>query len=133
MLFRSLRSLSKNLSLGYDLFNSIVESREGQAKNIAIRLVELSFEHNLPIVIMGESYKPHVDYVDGSFSKLIGFYLTEIFRQNLEYDKIDKPSLFLLGHREVFNNTIFPEGSVVLDPWRERNNNDTIYYGGKRK
>jgi len=129
----ALRSLSKNLSLGYDLFNSIIESREGQAKNMAIRLVELSFEYNLPIIIMGETYKPNVEYTDGSYSKLIGYYITEIFRQPLEYDKIEKPSIFLLGHREVFNNTIFPEGSVVLDPWRERNNNDTIYYGGKRK
>jgi len=41
--------------------------------------------------------------------------------------------LYLLGHRNVFNDTIFPKGSVVLDPWRERNNKDTIYYGGIKK
>jgi hypothetical protein len=30
-----------------------------------------------------------------------------------------------------YNETIFPDGSVILDPWRERNKPDTIFYGGK--
>ena len=122
----ALRWLAKDLDLGYDLFESIMLAREVQAKNIATKLVNLSDENNLPIVIMGRSYKPNVSYIDGSYSLLIGSFL-----KNVEYDNTNNPAIYLLGHRTIFNLTEFPMGSVVLDPWRERKNKDTIYYGGK--
>ena len=112
----------------YDLFDSIIESREKQAFNIARKLMNLSDEHALPIVILGESYKPGISLVDGSYSKLIGDYL---WNYNVSYDQIIGPAIYLLGHMGVYKDTIFPEGSVILDPWRERNKPDTIYYGGK--
>ena len=45
--------MSENLKLGYDIFDSIMEAREIQAKNIAIKLME----YQLPIVIIGKAYK----------------------------------------------------------------------------
>jgi UDPglucose 6-dehydrogenase len=124
----ALRYMAKEYDLGYDLFDAIMKSRELQAKNIAKKLIELHDENELPIVILGESYKPGVPYLDGSYTKLIAHYLDYPW---LYYDKIVEPAIYLLGHRGVYNETIFPEGSVVLDPWRERNKPDTIYYGGK--
>jgi len=124
----ALRYMAKEYDLGYDLFDAIMKSRELQAKNIAKRLIELHNENNLPIVILGESYKPGVQYLDGSYTKLIAHYLNY---PSLYYDKIVEPAIYLLGHRGVYNKTVFPEGSVVLDPWRERNNPDTIFYGGR--
>ena len=124
----ALRYMAKEYDLGYDLFDAIMKSRELQAKNIAKRLIELHNENNLPIVILGESYKPGVQYLDGSYTKLIAHYLNY---PSLCYDKIVEPAIYLLGHRGVYNKTVFPEGSVVLDPWRERNNPDTIFYGGR--
>lgn len=124
----ALRYMAKEYDLGYDLFDAIMKSRELQAKNIAKKLIELHGENELPIVILGESYKPGVPYVDGSYTKLIAHYLDYPW---LYYDKIVEPAIYLLGHRGVYNETVFPEGSVVLDPWRERNKPDTIYYGGK--
>lgn len=124
----ALRNLAKELDLGYDLFDIIMKSREIQAKNIADKLMKLKALYNLPIVILGKSYKPGVPYEDGSYSILISSFLDQV-----EFDKIEEPSIYLLGHRGVYNDTIFPEGSVILDPWRERKQNDTIYYGGKFK
>lgn len=124
----ALRFLSKKLDLGYDLFGSIIESRELQAKNIAKKLLDLHSQYALPIVILGESYKPGVKYTDGSYTKLIADYLNY---PSIVYDKIVGPAIYLLGHRGVYNETTFPEGSVVLDPWRERKKSDTIYYGKK--
>ena len=120
----ALRWMVKEYNLGYDLFDSIMKSREVQAKNLADRLKELSETHNLPIVIMGKSYKPNIPYVDGSYSLLIGSFL-----DNVSYDVVDGPAVYLLGHRNTFNEITFPEGSVILDPWRERKCQDTIYYG----
>ena len=124
----ALRYMAKEYGLGYDLFDAIMKSREVQAQNIAKKLIELHDENELPIVILGESYKPGVPYVDGSYTKLIAHYLDH---QLLCYDKIVEPAIYLLGHRGVHNETVFPEGSVVLDPWRERNKPDTIFYGGR--
>lgn len=124
----ALRYMAKEYELGYDLFDAIMKSRELQAKNIANKLIELHGENELPIVILGESYKPGVPYLDGSYTKLIAHYLDYPW---LYYDQIVEPAIYLLGHRGVYNETVFPEGSVILDPWRERNKPDTIYYGGK--
>ena len=124
----ALRYMAKEYDLGYDLFDAIMKSRELQAKNIANKLIELHGENELPIVILGESYKPGVPYLDGSYTKLIAHYLDYPW---LYYDKIVEPAIYLLGHRGVYNETIFPEGSIILDPWRERDKPDTIYYGGK--
>jgi len=126
----ALRYLAKEYNLGYDLFDSIMKSREEQAKNIANKLMELYDENELPIVILGESYKPGIPYTDGSYTKLIAHYLNYDW---LYYDQIVEPAIYLLGHRGVYNETIFPEGSIVLDPWRERKNKDTIYYGYNQK
>jgi UDPglucose 6-dehydrogenase len=123
----ALRYMAQRLGLGYDLFDSIMTSREKQARNIANRLINLSIEHGLPVVIMGKSYKPGVEYIDGSYSILIGSFINEV-----RYDEMNGPAIYLLGHRNVFNDTVFPSGSVVLDPWRERINKDTIYYGSKK-
>lgn len=122
----ALRNLAKELNLGYDLFDAIMKSREIQAKNIANKLLELKNKHNLPIVILGKSYKPGVPYEDGSYSILISSFIDDV-----EFDVTDRRAVYLLGHRGVHNDTIFPDGSVVLDPWRERKQMDTIYYGGK--
>jgi UDPglucose 6-dehydrogenase len=125
----ALRFMAREYGLGYDLFDAIMSSRESQATNIASRLIELSETYSLPIVIMGESYKPGVPYTDGSYSRLIANFINIV--KDVEYDKVEYPAIYLLGHRKVFNETVFPIGSVVLDPWRERNNPDTIFYGGK--
>jgi UDPglucose 6-dehydrogenase len=124
----ALRFMAQEYGLTYDLFDAVMKSREEQAKNIANKLIELHSENELPIVILGESFKPGVPYVDGSYTKLIAHYLDYPW---LCYDKIVEPAIYLLGHRGTHNDTVFPEGSVVLDPWRERKNKDTIYYGRK--
>jgi len=127
----ALRYLSKNLRLGYDLFGTIMNAREMQAKNIAQKLISLSDKHQLPIIIMGKSYKPDVEIYDGSYSILISNMIKELNNKSVIFDNTSLVGVYLLGHRFKYNNTVFPNGSIVLDPWRERINNDTIYYGKK--
>jgi UDPglucose 6-dehydrogenase len=125
----ALRWLAKEYDLGYDLFDAIMKARELQAFNIAKKLIEIKNNNlNLSIVIMGKSFKPGVPYTEGSYTLLIGHFLKDY---DLKYDLIEGPAIYMLGHRSVFNETNFPKGSIVLDPWRERNKPDTIYYGSK--
>jgi len=130
----ALRYMAEKLDLGYDLFDSIMTAREKQAENMAKKLVSLSDEYNLPIVILGKSYKPNVDYVDGSSSILVAHYI-EKYGKTVQYD-INTPidAIYLLAHYGKHHDFKFTKGSVVLDPWREYENKNikVIHYGNTR-
>ena len=130
----ALRYMSEKLGLGYDLFDSIMEAREVQAKNMAMRLVELSKEYNLPIIILGKSYKPDVDYLDGSSSILVSHYVNELGVQ-VDFDvETPKIAIYLLAHFNKFHEYPFPKESIIVDPWRSYKSeiNSVIYYGNTR-
>ena len=132
----ALRWMSENLGLGYDLFDAIMEAREIQAKNLAQRLVDTG----LPVIIIGKAYKPHVEYEAGSYSILVGHYIekagVDVYYED-EYTGDKAPdnlgaAAYLLAHDpettflgcldpdpEKQSKSIFPEGSVIIDPWRK--------------
>jgi hypothetical protein len=125
-----------------------MHTREMQAKNVALKLVEIAKENSLPIVIHGKAYKPDVPYIDGSYSILIGNYCTELGFDPIYVDplvgenKITDPSVILLAHSSITtynkNDKLYceiPEGSVVVDMWRNfttSTKNVQIYYYGFR-
>jgi UDPglucose 6-dehydrogenase len=130
----ALRYMAEELGLGYDLFDAIMNAREKQAKNLAQRLVIEANKVTLPIIILGKSYKPDVPYEDGSTTILTGHYCKEMGIKP-EFDiETDKPAVFLLGHMGKHHDYKFPEGSVVVDPWRayKSNINKVIHYGNTR-
>jgi UDPglucose 6-dehydrogenase len=73
----ALRYMAERLDLGYDLFDSVMRSREVQAENMAKRLVQLA-DGKMPVVIIGKAYKPLVPYTAGSSSMLVGHYVEEL-------------------------------------------------------
>jgi len=153
----ALRYMAKNLDLGYDIFNTIMEAREVQAKNLALKLFNLSKQNeNKPIYILGKSFKPGVSYTDGSYSLLIGHFCEELGKVPIYIDPYtkDNPSeiesgIFLLAHsskvtykytgnapeQRLYCN--IPSNSIIVDPWRTFNKEDclncqVIYYGNTR-
>jgi UDPglucose 6-dehydrogenase len=135
----ALKYLSQKLDLGYDFFGAIIHTREMQAKNVAIKLVNFSKDNNMPIVIHGKAYKPDVPYIDGSYSILIGTYceefgITPIYVDPLvEENSITEPSVILLAHSSIttYNKKDelycdIPEGSIVVDMWRNFKTNKNI-------
>lgn len=126
----ALRWMAKEYDLGYDIFDAIMRAREVQAENIAKRLVELSNEYNLPIVILGKSYKPDVEYLEGSTTILTSYYVNKLGKK-VEFDNTSYSAIYLLGHMGKYNNIQFPTNSIVLDVWREYKNDDIkVYYYG---
>jgi UDPglucose 6-dehydrogenase len=150
----ALRYMAEELNLGYDLFDSIMNAREIQAKNIATKLVMLAREHDMQdIVIHGKAYKPGVEYTDGSYSLLVGWYckkqgIIPKYIDPLTGDdlSLNSPAVILLAHSanttykytNIVNDTILycniPDNSVVVDPWREYVNKNckVIWYGTTR-
>jgi UDPglucose 6-dehydrogenase len=149
----ALRYMADELGLGYDLFDSIMEAREIQAKNIALELVKHASANSLQIVIHGKAYKPNVEYCDGSYSLLIGHYCEEQGHKPVYVDPLTGDdfsptgsAVFLLAHsasttyKYTGKNSAdklycdIPNGSIVVDPWRNYINNNckVIHYGNTR-
>ena len=140
----ALRHLANSNGFGYDLFEAIMYAREMQAYNLAAFIYEqwkheASWDEELPVYILGKSYKPGVDYEDGSYSVLVADMLEKQFPDKLEVEfdpENPKKGIYLLGHRGEFHAYHFPAQSVVIDPWREMSPyNKTIYvihYGNTR-
>lgn len=145
----ALRYMAQKLNLGYDLFDSIMNAREVQAKNLAEELVKHAKRLNYDIWIHGKAYKPKVPYLDGSYSLLVGHYCEELGIVPRYIDPYtgdnhqpSNPSVFLMAHSASTTYTEedelyckIPSGSVIVDPWRKMSSKDStvIHYGNTRE
>lgn len=149
----ALRYMADTLDLGYDLFDSIMQAREIQAKNLANTLVYYSKHNDMPIYIHGKAYKPKVPYIDGSYSLLIGHYIEQMDLKPTYIDPYTgddfsptEPGVFLMAHSASitydYTNSpqkdeiycVIPANSIVIDPWRKFSSSASkvIYYGNTR-
>lgn len=156
----ALRWLAKEYDIGYDLFDTIMHAREIQAENLAKFLIDQSLANGgLPIVIHGKAYKPDVPYCIGSYSTLVGHYVTKHGHTALKYvdpladDQTDcvsdvaGPAVVLMAHNRkiTFGYTgeqasdpdyfAIKPGSVIVDPFRketERTGCKVVHYGNTR-
>jgi len=149
----ALRYMAKNLDLGYDLFDAIMNAREIQAKNLAQELVRHAEKNKMSIFIHGKAYKPDVPYCDGSYSLLIGHYCEELGHKPTYIDPLTGDDIqgcygvVLLAHNRKItydyrgfeeNQNLYckiEKGSIVIDPWRtyESPAHTVIHYGNTRK
>jgi UDPglucose 6-dehydrogenase len=147
----ALRYLSNSLDLGYDFFDSIMNAREIQAKNLAEELVLLATKNNMKIYIHGKAYKPNVEYVEGSYSLLVGYYCKEMGFEPIYIDPLTSDivetayGVILLAHNKKVTYGIaeqdlycnIKDGSIIVDPWRlfitDNKSISVIHYGNTRK
>ena len=149
----ALRYMAQELNLGYDLFDAVMTAREIQAKNLAKELVKYSKDNRMNIFIHGKAYKPGVEYCDGSYSLLIGYYCEQLGHIPTYIDPLTGDDIkgvygvVLLAHNSAVTyeyrgvNEQQPlyctieKGSIVVDPWRTFKSADhtVIHYGNTRE
>jgi len=152
----ALRWLAEHLDLGYDLFDSIMHAREKQAKLMAEMCVNIAKTESLPLYIHGKAYKPNVNYCDGSYSLLVGWYCKELGVDPIYIDPLTEfnqpksvKGVVLLAHNQKVTygySGVTDEqplycdiepGSVVIDPWRKFTTDTprvrVIHYGNTRQ
>jgi UDPglucose 6-dehydrogenase len=136
----ALRYMADKLELGYDIFDAIMNAREVQAKNIAVKLCDIARKNELPILLNGIAYKPGVEYIDGSYALLVDHYCNQLGFNPMKVDpKVygADPGPFravvLLAHPEMYVD--ITEDSIVVDPWREHTSEryEVIHYGNTRE
>ena len=149
----ALRYMAQELNLGYDLFDAIMNAREIQAENLAKELVKHAVENKMSIFIHGKAYKPNVDYLDGSYSLLVGHYCEQLGHMPTYIDPLTGDDMkavhgvVMLAHSASttykYTNKVSEtdelyceilDGSVVVDPWRNYVNNKVkvVHYGNTR-
>ena len=106
--------LAHTLNLGYDLFHDIMHAREQQAARVA----DTVCAHDLPIHIMGRSFKPNTDLTDGSTAELVAHYCETVHDRTVMYDSVsNQPAVYLLAHDRDYDEAWAP-GSVIIDMYR---------------
>ncbi len=119
----ALRWLSKDLGLGYDMFESIMTAREKQAENMAIEILK----HGENVFFTSDSYKPGTDMVDGSYSLLVQHYVKDHGGQIV--NGIDNPVHVIVRVHET-DQVSADNNTVIFDPWRSYPPaQNVIYYG----
>lgn len=114
--------LARELDLSFDWFESVMVARERQTEWLA----DIMAEYDLPKVILGKAFKEGSNITAGSPALLLNTILEERGQYAVMYDPhiddtrpVFEKSVFLIGTRHPeFEDFPFPDGSVVIDPWR---------------
>lgn len=126
--------LARRLDMGFDFFESIMMQRERQTDWFADMVEDASASHpGLPVIILGEAFKPETNLTVGSPSVLLRNILKERgidaqmidpqvhpdHAQLLPFISEHPPAVFFVGTRhDVFTTLKYPKGSIILDPHR---------------
>jgi UDPglucose 6-dehydrogenase len=117
--------LAKDLDLSYNIFETIMEVREKQTNWLAS--LAIAEAGDLPIMIMGKSFKPESNITTGSPALLLKRIFEEknvrvnIFDPNIDKEDLDLtiPRLYVIAtQHSVFMRYQFAPASCVIDPFR---------------
>jgi len=120
----ALRWLTKELDLGYDLFESVMAAREKQAENMARAILK----HGNNICFTSDSYKPGTTFVDGSYSLLVQHYVVKHGGQIVH--GFDNPVEVIVRVHESDQITA-DDKTIIFDPWRTYPKSTNVVYYGK--
>jgi UDPglucose 6-dehydrogenase len=117
--------LAQNLELSHNLFEDLMLAREHQTDWLADVIEETQRETSLPVILLGRAYKPETNLTVGSPAVLLSNILSERKIAHELWDPyVDEQRewptalYFISTNHQEFEEFAFPEGSVVVDPWR---------------
>lgn len=118
--------LAEQLGMRYDYFGTLMKVREEQTMWLARLVLAEMVRTNLPVVLLGKSFKAETNLTIGSPATLLKHLLLELgVTVQDHYDPyLDPPRTFTVpavfvvatAHQELLTMPL-PAGSVVVDPW----------------
>ena len=120
----ALRWLAKELDLGYDMFESIMNAREKQAENMAKAILE----HGKNIFFTSDSYKPGVNMPDGSSSLLLQHYVIKHGGEIANGIDI-RADVIVRVHEQ--DQVTADDSTIIFDPWRTYPPASNVVHYGK--
>lgn len=130
--------LSEKVGLQFNWYDSIMTAREKQTDFLANCIEKEWKTRQLPVVLLGKSFKANTAISVGSPAILLGNILTEKKIPFVFYDPFCEPDVSLQSNSSIyfvscahtcFETLVLPSGSVLLDPHRKYRNciQDGIY------
>ena len=119
--------LSQKVDLSFDWYENLMKCREDQTEWLADIIIENKIKNNLPIIILGKTFKKETNLVTGSPSVLLRNILEEKGHEVTMFDPwidqetppLSEKAIFFIGtNHDLFIDYKFPYGSTVIDPWR---------------
>lgn len=122
----ALSYIASNVNLSFDIFNALMKAREYHTEWLADLIIEKQKETNLPIVILGKTFKPESNIIVGSPALLLANILKEKNIEFIHYDpyidtiKLDSmKAIYFVGTRhDIFCDMNLTPGSLIIDPFR---------------
>lgn len=128
--------LAKKTNLSYDWYDNLMICREKQTQWLADIIIEQQEKSKLPVVILGKCFKKETNLTVGSPSILLKNILEEKGITCVMFDPYvdsgnppitDKSIYFFGTNHDIFKNYSYPDGSILIDPWRYiKNKNKSI-------
>lgn len=127
--------MAQELDLSYDWYDSMMVCREKQTEWLGNMLIAKSNETGLKSIILGKCFKKETNLTVGSPSILMKNMMEEHNVDVEMYDPwvdtgeppLDEKAVFFIGtNHDKFLDYKFPEGSVVIDPWRMMSEQDGV-------
>lgn len=118
----ALSYIAKKVGLSHDIFEDLMYAREDHMAWLADEAVGLSKGLGLPLVILGRSFKPETNIEIGSpailMANIIEFEYKHPFTHVEDIAKPVKAVYIIATKHDRYRGFDFPEGSVVIDPFR---------------
>jgi UDPglucose 6-dehydrogenase len=127
--------LSQEVDLSFDWYDNLMKCREHQTEWLADLIIENKKEKNLPVIVLGKTFKKETNLVTGSPSILLRNILEEMGEVVEMFDPwideinppLENPAIFFIGtNHDIFMDYVFPDGSIVIDPWRFINKQEGV-------
>jgi UDP-glucose 6-dehydrogenase len=122
--------LTDKFGMRSQLLKAVTQARQDQAAALAEHLIS----YGLPIVILGESFKPGVDLTVGSYSVLVGNICKQLGGTVLYDQAINDDAVVMLAHRNVdlIRQYAPTANSVIVDLWNLGIQGHTVKIWGNR-
>ena len=115
----ALSYIAQEIGLSFDFFTALMVAREKHAEWLASLIIDRRKE--LPVFILGRSFKPETNIETGSPAVLLSAILRKRdVAHTCEDDTVPRtPGLYFIGTQHArWAKMKFPEGSVIIDPFR---------------
>jgi len=126
----ALSAVAERYDLSTNYMDFLVRAREQHTRWLVSLIDHWADLTDLPILVLGKSYKPEIDMLAGSPALLLGYYLNEtrtftqldplvspVDADVMEYRLATPHVYFVATAHAVFANLSYPVGSVVIDPF----------------
>lgn len=114
--------LADDLEVSFNPFRMLMAGRQEHAKWIAFTAITHAREWELPLFILGKSFKPETNIETGSPALLVAHYVKAAgmtFEHHDRWFVPQVPGVYLIATKHPeYAEAVFPIGSVVVDPFR---------------